>query len=199
MPLMDYLTTHDNLEQEEKIPEPSTILSEHQAVTSLDDDLTRDGSIDSTETPTPSTPIGSDSDSDIAVVVAPPPPSTRTTGSGLEHSWWIRVCLVVFKSLELTFQIVKPIMNAAVTIFGLGIGVGLILGDSWRGTTTMTNATPNATATASLVEEDMGGTANSTTTTSPATPTCRATIRRTRPRVQEAPDISLAGSQLPAQ
>ena len=169
---MDYLTSHhENSEQEEDIPEPTAFLE--QAVTSLDDDLT-DGSIDSTETPTPSNP--NDNTSGIA----------PSTSSGLEHSWWIRACLLVFKSLELTFQVLKPIMNAAVTIFGLGVGVGLILGDSWRVTTT-TNAA------ALLVEEDMG------TTTSPATATCRATIRRTRPRVQEASDFSLAASQLPAQ
>jgi hypothetical protein len=169
---MDYLTSHDSFEQEQP-----TAFSEQQAVTSLDDDLTTDGSIGSTETPTPSDPT------DNTSVIAP-----STIRSGLEHSWWIRACLIVFKSLEFTFQVLKPIMNAAVTIFGLGVGVGLILGDSWRVTTTTT-----ANAASSLVEEDMG------TTTSPATATCRATIRRTRPRVQEAPDFSLAGSRLPAQ
>jgi hypothetical protein len=176
---MDYLTSHDNFEQEEDIPEPTAVSEQQEVVvTSLDDDLTTDGSIVSTETPTPSNP------NDNTSVIAP-----STTSSGLEHSWWIRACLLVFKSLELTFQVLKPIMNAAVTIFGLGVGVGLILGDSWRVTTTTTATN----AAAILVEEDMG------TTTSPATATCRATIRRTRPHVQEAPDFSLAGSQLPAQ
>jgi hypothetical protein len=176
---MDYLTSHEYLEQEEDIPEPATF-SEQQIVTSLDDDLTTDGSIDSTETPTPSDP--NDNTNDIV----------PSTSSGLEHSCWIRACLLVFKSLELTFQVLKPIMNAAVTIFGLGVGVGLIIGDSWRVTTTTTTTT-TTNAAGSLVEEDMS------TTTSPATATCRATIRRARPRVQEAPDFSLAGSQLPAQ
>jgi hypothetical protein len=173
---MDYLASLENIEQEEDIPEPRrTTFSEQQVVTSLDDDLTTEGSIDSTETPTLSDP------NDNTIVIDP------STTSGSEHSWWIRACLLVFKSLELTFQVLKPIMNAAVTIFGLGVGVGLILGDSLRVTTTTMNTSE------SLVEEGMG------TTTSPATATCRATIRRTRPRVQEEPDFSLAGSQLPAQ
>ena len=172
---MDCLTSHVDFEQEEEIPEPTAFL-EQEVVAALDDDLTTEGSIDSTEAPTPSNPNENTSG------IAP------STSSGLEHSWWIRACLLVFKSLELTFQVLKPIMNAASTIFGLGVGVGLILGDSWRVTTTTTT-----NAAAILVEEDVG------TTTSPATATCRATIRRTRPRVQEAPDFSLAASQLPAQ
>lgn len=40
-----------------------------------------------------------------------------------------RIFLVPF---ELVCEVVRMIMNAAVTIFGMGVGVGLILGDSFR-------------------------------------------------------------------
>ncbi|CAJ1966243.1 unnamed protein product [Cylindrotheca closterium] len=111
--------------------------------------------------------------------------------------------LVLNNLLQFSFS---TIMNAAITIFGVGIGVGLILADSFRspGTTNNNNNSSNSNINASslsnhhhVLEEQQN---HATITVSAATPTCRATIRRAMDRIQEAPPISLASiSALPAQ
>lgn len=96
--------------------------------------------------------------------------------------------------VSVSFQI---IMNAAITIFGVGIGVGLILADSFR------TPSPEQQRTSSIASgNNATATANESPTVmvSAATPACRATIRRAMDRIQEAPPLNLASmSQLPAQ
>lgn len=54
------------------------------------------------------------------------------------------------KQIQKVFETtVTTIMNAAVTIFGVGVGVGLILGDSFRGRERMGNVTVTTTTTTS--------------------------------------------------
>lgn len=97
------------------------------------------------------------------------------------------------------------IMNAAITIFGVGIGVGLILADSFRSpaTTRATNMgshSDSATAASARRADEQHRDHHATMADSAATPTCRATIRRAMDRIQEAPPINLASiSALPAQ
>ncbi|KAL3931500.1 MAG: hypothetical protein SGBAC_011280 [Bacillariaceae sp.] len=90
-------------------------------------------------------------------------------------------------------------MNAAITIFGVGIGVGIILADSFRGPTDMGNSAGTASH-ADARQQRVVVNEHATITVSAATPTCRATIRRAMDRIQEAPPISLASmSTMPAQ
>ena len=90
------------------------------------------------------------------------------------------------------------IMNAAITIFGVGIGVGLILADSFRPSTNVSNN--NSMNTAASTRTDDRGNENATVPVSAATPTCRATFRRAIDRIQEAPPINIAAiSTMPAQ
>ncbi len=84
----------------------------------------------------------------------------------------------------LTSVVVSAIMNAAITIFGMGVGVGLILGDAIRERSripvnlqfdhNVNNTTPPSDDTTVVVVR-------------PATPDCRTTIRRvsTRPILPE--------------
>jgi hypothetical protein len=96
-------------------------------------------------------------------------------------------------TLALVFGIVGTIMNAAITIFGMGIGVGLILGDSFRDrSTTTTMATSSSRS-----EEVVLVSATSSPSCGRATGT---TILRSTRRIQEPPTISLAAANLlPAQ
>ena len=97
--------------------------------------------------------------------------------------------------------VIHPVVlvrEARESVDTLGVGVGLILGDSLRGpaaigfvgeTQRRENVAPSNSRSSVVVVR-------------PATPNCRAMIRRTatqRQRVQEAPSISLAGAHLPAQ
>ena len=116
---------------------------------------------------------------------------------------FIKSLQVVAQVLSLVFRAIETIMNAAITIFGLGVGVGLILGDSLRSPdqaqAVFATSDNNTNLTASA-----GAAASSTVSVvvRPATPSCRATIRRSRlHRVQEAPSVGLANgnSHLPAQ
>lgn len=93
------------------------------------------------------------------------------------------------------------IMNAAITIFGVGIGVGIILADSFRSPSSLTNnSSANSQHATSISRERYHRRSEATVIVSSATPSCRTTIRRAMDRIQEAPPLSLAASsQLPAQ
>ena len=94
------------------------------------------------------------------------------------------------KALFLLAQILKTIMNAAITIFGVGIGVGLILGDSFR-------AIPSSEGAEVASNSSSSNMSLSPPTTSTTT---SYNIRRMRSRVQEPPALSLAAlSTMPAQ
>jgi hypothetical protein len=61
------------------------------------------------------------------------------------------------KAIETTFSTTfSTIMNAAVTIFGVGVGVGLILGDSFRGTETVGSVTVTTTTTSAAARRAGG-------------------------------------------
>ena len=49
--------------------------------------------------------------------------------------WSHKLCSPLRDLLGLVYTALLAVMNAAVAIFGVGVGVGLILGDSFRGTT----------------------------------------------------------------
>lgn len=79
-------------------------------------------------------------------------------------------------------SLVTAVMNAAITIFGMGVGVGLILGDAIRGT----NQDPNLDG----VNNNSASASDTNTTTidetvvlvQSETPNCRSTIRRIQGR-----------------
>ena len=100
-----------------------------------------------------------------------------------------RIFLVHVLAFSITF-----VINAAITIFGMGIGVGLILADSFRSQPdTMINYTSSST-------ENGRNRSEATIMVSAETPTCRETIRRSMDRIQEPPPINLTAiSRLPAQ
>jgi hypothetical protein len=105
--------------------------------------------------------------------------------------------LVLKKCLELSFI---TMMNAAITIFGVGIGVGIILADSFRAQTTSTTTASNSHRNSASEALQPHRRSEATVAVSAATPTCRASIRRAVDRIQEAPPLNLAtASQLPAQ
>ena len=138
-------------------------------------------------------------------------PSLLVASSNLPHSpqeegvLFIKSLRVIAKVLSLVFRAFETVMNAAITIFGLGVGVGLILGDSLR-SPSVTHGGTSATAFTSSDSNTTSAAAASTVSVvvRPATPSCRATIRRTHvSRIQEAPTMSLSSNgnthQLPAQ
>jgi hypothetical protein len=103
---------------------------------------------------------------------------------------------ILNKFLSFGFGIV---MNAAITIFGVGIGVGLILADSFRPSNT-SSSTGTSTASNIVGTSESRSRNEVTVAVSAATPNCRATIRRAMDRIQEAPPLNLASmAQLPAQ
>jgi hypothetical protein len=118
--------------------------------------------------------------------------------------------IILCYSIFVVTSVVTAIMNAAITIFGMGVGVGLILGDTIRGSasTTISSASRGVVNTTAV--------ATSTTTTShslgetsvvvvrPATPHCRAAIRRiphsrTAPQTTPIMARSSSSSIMPAQ
>jgi hypothetical protein len=97
-------------------------------------------------------------------------------------------------------------MNAAMTIFGMGIGVGLILGDSFargdRSTTTTTTTTTMTPSSRSHTEEQVVLVSSPSSSSCGRGATTTTTILRStrRIQIQEPPAISLAAANLlPAQ
>lgn len=92
-------------------------------------------------------------------------------------------------------SLITAVMNAAITIFGMGVGVGLILGDAIRGDSVgvhmMTSATTASIQGSSPSEDRI-------VMVRPATPHCRAAIRRIHAPRNERREIA-ADSVLPAQ
>ena len=148
--------------------------------------------------------------SDTAWISTGDPSSSFEASSSLTHPQeegvlFLKSLRVVAKVLSLVFRAFETIMNAAITIFGLGVGVGLILGDSLR-SPTVTHGGTSAAFSSSDGNTTAAAAAASTVSVvvRPATPSCRATIRRTHvSRIQEAPTMSLSSNgnthQLPAQ
>ena len=95
-------------------------------------------------------------------------------------------------SLLVATSLATAVLNAAITIFGMGVGVGLILGDTMRDfpsamrtTSTNTTATATTTTTANNNNNNMSSSSSSSngdegedTQVYPSTPTCRATVQR---------------------
>jgi hypothetical protein len=51
----------------------------------------------------------------------------------------------LWKIIQSTIQLLRnPLINAAITIFSLGVGIGLILGDSFRDRTTLSEGSTDA-------------------------------------------------------
>jgi hypothetical protein len=95
-------------------------------------------------------------------------------------------------SLLVATSLATAVLNAAITIFGMGVGVGLILGDTMRDfpsamRTTSTNTTATTTTTTANNNNNMSSSSSSSSSDSdegedtqvyPSTPTCRATVQR---------------------
>ena len=139
------------------------------------------------------------------------------------HSGQQDVCnrlLYLVKTVVFIGRTIVLVMNAAVTIFGLGVGVGLILGDTLRGRSASSIdlrqqdiGSSTAGAAAGAAAGDMGvarmpeqnDTASSSSSNSPSwsslpsevTTTCGTRLRRTN-RV-ESPPQSKRAAMLPAQ
>jgi len=116
-------------------------------------------------------------------------------------------------SLLIATSLATAVLNAAITIFGMGVGVGLILGDTMRDfpstvRTTSTNTTATATSTTSTStassDNDEG---EEDVQVYPSTPTCRATVQRisnrpsqgVQPTIQQQPQHHQRLSTMPAQ
>mmetsp|Transcript_4531 Transcript_4531/g.5947 ORF Transcript_4531/g.5947 Transcript_4531/m.5947 type:complete len:151 (-) Transcript_4531:308-760(-) len=106
----------------------------------------------------------------------------------------------IFAPFRWIGRVLRTAMNAAVTIFGLGVGVGLILGDSLRN---VTGVNPNLVGSG---EETPSGEANGSLSTSRG-PSCRSSRTRSHDTnsssvestyIQE-PSPSTAAALLPAQ
>ena len=117
-----------------------------------------------------------------------------------DFSIYIRLLIVVFHLVELTGRMVLPVMNFAVTIFGLGVGVGLILGNHGH------NHIATRPLDASLISSAQSPaaiaiqeTTYTTIQTSTSSPSCRSTLRRVVAQVQEAPSVSRGALDMPAQ
>lgn len=84
-----------------------------------------------------------------------------------------------FKSLPfcLVERIIIAVMNAAISIFGLGVGVGLVLGDSFRGRSTTIAVAVRSTAQQGGVGDHLFPPANQHATTS-GPPSCAAARSR---------------------
>eukprot|EP00980_Cylindrotheca_fusiformis_P027768 scaffold22559_cov111-Cylindrotheca_fusiformis.AAC.7 len=92
------------------------------------------------------------------------------------------------------------LMNAAIAIFGIGVGVGMILADSFRSQDSLFSAPTSPSSSNSSSDGSFNRRSEATVTVSVATPSCRTTIRRTMDRIQEAPPLSVAAAlKLPAQ
>uniref|UniRef100_A0A6U6K1E2 Uncharacterized protein n=1 Tax=Odontella aurita TaxID=265563 RepID=A0A6U6K1E2_9STRA len=72
----------------------------------------------------------SDPEGDVLILEERPPYLRRSSVTD-EGRRWQRQRGLLFP-FELVSEVIRIIMNAAVTIFGMGVGVGLILGDSFR-------------------------------------------------------------------
>lgn len=105
-------------------------------------------------------------------------------------------------------SLITAIMNAAITIFGMGVGVGLILGDTLRSTTATagSNRRVDPMPTGGHLHSNHTNYSQSDATTNrvvvvrPASAHCRATIRR--PNVASAsPSLSnnMGAHRMPAQ
>lgn len=93
-------------------------------------------------------------------------------------------------SLLIATSLATAVLNAAITIFGMGVGVGLILGDTMRDfpsttRTTSTNTTATATTTTRTPTNSHVPSLSSSDNDEgedvqvyPSTPTCRATVQR---------------------
>jgi hypothetical protein len=111
--------------------------------------------------------------------------------------------LILCQSIFLITSLVTAIMNCAITIFGMGIGVGLILGDTLRSTSrfgdvdTTPTTTPHVNANVTMAEE------STVVVVRPATADCRAVIRRVPGRPLSATDTTASvihsNPTLPAQ
>mmetsp|Transcript_21975 Transcript_21975/g.30592 ORF Transcript_21975/g.30592 Transcript_21975/m.30592 type:complete len:153 (-) Transcript_21975:1385-1843(-) len=106
----------------------------------------------------------------------------------------------IFAPFRWIGRVLRTTMNAAVTIFGLGVGVGLILGDSLRN---VTGVNPNLVGSG---EETPTGEANESLSTTNG-PSCRSSRTRSHDTnsssvestyIQE-PSPSTAAALLPAQ
>jgi hypothetical protein len=129
--------------------------------------------------------------------------TTTTTPRHPQHP--IGVAFVV-NSL---FGFITLVMNAAITIFGMGIGVGLILGDSFRHDTPNDNRSANnmaggeaseatTTTTTSVVVTHHARASSSSSSSSSTVPSYRVVRREIR--VQPPPNLSLlAATTMPAQ
>lgn len=106
--------------------------------------------------------------------------------------------LLLCHSLLIITSVITAIMNAAITIFGMGVGVGLILGDTIRGSSlsARVGAVSNSTSAATNGQPSEHETV---LVVQPATPNCRATIRRVPTRPPPPPHFSRTASTMPAQ
>lgn len=114
-------------------------------------------------------------------------PSNTTAATSNQYHW---------QHIYLVSRAFKTIMNAAVTIFGLGVGVGLILGDSLRGRTliaTQTIETAEESTTPQPETEEAAATIIS------LTPSCGGVARSSRSIQVQEPPTSTAATTLPAQ
>ena len=120
-------------------------------------------------------------------------------------------------SLLIATSLATAVLNAAITIFGMGVGVGLILGDTMRDfpsttRTTSTNTTATATTTTTPANSNVSSLSSSDNDEGedvqvyPSTPTCRATVQRISnrssqvalPTIQQQPQYQRL-STMPAQ
>ena len=136
--------------------------------------------------------------------------STRTTTSQSQNHLKGHPIVVVF-TVNTLFGCIVLIMNAAITIFGMGIGVGLLLGESFRspnsrltrpavaavGENSLSNETAATAATAAARRRVI--VTHTTTTSTSTNPSCGRVVRQ-QIRIQPPPNLSeIAATTMPAQ
>jgi hypothetical protein len=100
-------------------------------------------------------------------------------------------------SLLIITSLATAVVNAAITIFGMGVGVGLILGETMRdfpaiSSSTSTASSTSASATNSSLDNDDEG---HDVQVYPASPSCRATVQRISTRRTRDPSVPMPQQQ----